>query len=86
MKTVTFTRAQDCVNKYMGPMGDQSGEYVPLAVAERLQADRERLLKACRAVIEEFKHLGQALGEYTPGETVDVWNLVEAAIAEAEKP
>ncbi len=50
----------------------------------RLIAAAPELLAACKATIAEFKQLGQAMGEYTPPETVDVWNLVEAAIKKAE--
>jgi hypothetical protein len=51
----------------------------------RLIAAAPDLLAACKAAIEEFRHLGQAMGEMTPPKTVDVWNRVEAAIAKAER-
>lgn len=42
------------------------------------------LLEACKAALEEFQHLGQALGEFTQPQMVEAWNKVEAAIAKAK--
>ncbi len=48
-----------------------------------LHAAAPALLKACKLAIEEFKHLGQAMGEYAQPEMVAAWNEAEKAIAEA---
>jgi hypothetical protein len=50
----------------------------------RLIAAAPDLLAACEAALTELQHLGQALGEMTPPETVDVWNQIEAAVQKAK--
>lgn len=64
-----------------GVVCDQSDACRRLA---ELEAENAKLREACEAVLVEFKTLGQAMGEYTPPETVDVWNKVEAALAKKE--
>lgn len=95
MDRMTFSEQQGAVGSCLvAQVWDENGKF--LAQIEPTEDDAEAtrlarlfaassdLLEACKATLEEFKHLGQALGEMTPPQMVEVWNKVESAVRKAE--
>lgn len=80
--TDRFAEIIDKNNMFVASAHPSCKGYLMLIV--RAVNSRDDLLAACKLAREEFKQIGQSLGEMTPPQMVDCWNAVEAAIAKAE--